>query len=95
MDIIIKVVGVNFAVLVIYFFAVSFIGGFEAKILQIALLGMVFIPVHFVVCIMKAFNKKFSEDVTIEQRKVYKKAHLLSAVVVLIIGFSVCTTGYG
>lgn len=95
MSIIGKIVGINLTILSLYFIGVTFIGGYEAKIAQVALLGLVFIPSHIVICISKAINRNLSENETQDERKAYRRAYLLSALVILTVGFSFCTLEYG
>ncbi len=85
-----KIVGINLAILALYCIGVSFMDGFEKQSVQAFFLGIIFIPTHFLVCLITATVKYFTTKGSGGQRNLEAKGYLLSALVVLIVGFSVC-----
>ena len=94
MKIVGKIVGLNLLILVMYFIGVSFIGGFESEITQLFFLGVILIPTHVITCLVLSSVSATSEKRTKEERKLFTRAHLLSGLVVLSVGFSFCSMLY-
>lgn len=91
MKIVGKIVGINLVVLIIYFMGVSFVGGFESELTQVLLLGLLLIPIHVAICLIVPHVITPSLNETEEEYKMYKRGYYLSALVVLVVGFSLCT----
>lgn len=82
-----KIVGINLIILVTYSILVSIISVFDGA-LSLGLMAMAFLPIHIVMCLFAwaTVGKKDREE-----KKLHRKAHLISALIVLIVGFSVCS----
>lgn len=49
---------------------------------------MAFLPIHIVMCLFACATVGEKDR---EEKKLHRKAHLISALIVLIVGFSVCS----
>lgn len=85
-----RILVINLAILALYYIGVSLMDGYHAEIMEAALLGAIFIPIHFMTCLIKGVNMYTSAEGKTEEGKIRARAYLFSALVVLIVGFSVC-----
>jgi len=79
-----KVIGINVLVLFVY----MIILGMGAKL---TLLSILLLPMHVTVCIFLAIVYYVSPNPDEADTSTYSKAYLLSAVVVVFVGFSTCS----